>query len=408
MSCDWTSRARRVAAGEPLTREEALELLAAGPEELPDLIAAAAWLRRQAFGMSVKVNYLVNLRSGLCPEDCGYCSQRLGSEADVLKYSWLTTEQATAQATAGVLGGARRVCLVASGRGPSRRDVDRVVAMTEAIKGHDQQIEVCACLGFVDETQAARLKEAGVDAYNHNLNTSQENYSEICSTHTYEDRVKTVSASRAVGLSPCSGLIIGMGESDEGLVDTVMDLVRLEVDSIPVNFLMPFEGTPMEGRWELTPSRCLQVLALARFLAPRTEIRIAGGREMHLRSQQPTALLIANSLFLGDYLTSQGQAARADLEMLRDGGFTRTPGGTVEDWDELIARHDEAEAARSGAPGADEEATGPSAPAGTTGTTPCGSSCPRPEDRNPEGAPVNLRIPAVRRRGAGTAVAPNA
>jgi biotin synthase len=314
--------ASRQLAGGLLTREEAHAVLAAEDADVLGLVAAASRLRRAHFGNTVKVNYLVNLKSGLCPEDCGYCSQRLGSDAPVLKYSWLSPAEAVRQAGAGIAGGASRVCLVASGRGPGDRDVERVAAVVDELKASHPGVEVCACLGLLADGQAERLAEAGVDAYNHNLNTAESRYAEICSTHTYADRVDTVEKARTAGLSPCSGLIVGMGESDDELVDAILALRDLGGDSIPVNFLMPFEGTPLAGTHELNPLRCLRILALARFACPATAVRMAGGREMHLRSLQPLALHVANSLFLGDYLTSEGQAAQADLDMIADGGFT--------------------------------------------------------------------------------------
>jgi biotin synthase len=213
------------------------------------------------------------------------------------------------------------VCLVASGRGPGDRDVERVTDVVEAVKSVHPGVEVCACLGMLKESQAERLRAAGVDAYNHNLNTSESRYADICSTHGYDDRVATVEKVKAAGLSPCSGLIVGMGETDDELIDAIFALRDLDSDSIPVNFLMPFEGTPLADTWELTPMRSLRILALVRFACPATEIRMAGGREMHLRSLQPLALHVANSLFLGDYLTSEGQAAKADLAMIVDAGF---------------------------------------------------------------------------------------
>ncbi|MGF1432150.1 biotin synthase BioB [Kitasatospora sp. LaBMicrA B282] len=303
------------------TREEALAVLATTDDELLDVVAAAGRVRRQWFGRRVKLNYLVNLKSGLCPEDCSYCSQRLGSDTGILKYTWLKPGEAAEAATAGVKGGAKRVCLVASGRGPTDRDIDRVTNTIAAIKEQEPGVEICACLGLLSDNQAERLRAAGVDAYNHNLNTSENTYGEITSTHTYADRVDTVSKAHGAGLSACSGLIAGMGESPEDLVDVVFALRELGSDSVPVNFLIPFEGTPLAKEWNLTPQHCLRILAMVRFVHPDVEVRIAGGREVHLRSLQPLGLHIANSIFLGDYLTSEGQAGQADLDMIKDAGY---------------------------------------------------------------------------------------
>ncbi|MCF6522425.1 biotin synthase BioB [Streptomyces sp. JJ36] len=320
------------------TREEALAVLATSDDDLLDVVAAAGKVRRQWFGRRVKLNYLVNLKSGLCPEDCSYCSQRLGSKAEILKYTWLKPDEAAAAAKAGLAGGAKRVCLVASGRGPTDRDVDRVSETISAIKAEHEGVEVCACLGLLSEGQAGRLREAGADAYNHNLNTSEATYGDICTTHDFGDRVDTVKQAQASGLSACSGMIAGMGESDEDLVDVAFALRELDPDSVPVNFLIPFEGTPLAGEWNLTPQRCLRILAMVRFVHPDAEVRLAAGREVQLRSLQPLALHLANSIFLGDYLTSEGQAGKADLEMIADAGFevegtdtTTLPGHRTED-----------------------------------------------------------------------------
>ncbi len=313
--------ATSILSGKPATEDDALAVLRAHDDELLDLVAAAGRLRRAHFGNTVKVNYLVNLKSGLCAENCNYCSQALGSTAPILKYSWLKNDEALAQAEAGLRGGATRVCMVSSGRGPSDKDVERVADMVGAIKSEHPQVEVCACLGLLKDGQAERLRDAGVDAYNHNINTAESHHDQIVQTHTYADRVDTVTKAKGAGLSPCSGLIAGLGESDEQLVEALFALRELGSDSIPVNFLMPFDGTPYENTWELDPTRCLKILAMARFVCPDKEVRIAGGREMHLRSLQGLALHVANSLFLGDYLTSEGQAAETDLELIRDNGF---------------------------------------------------------------------------------------
>ena len=307
---------------ERLAPEEARAVLASSDDELLDVVAAAFRVRQRYFGRRVKLNFLVNVKSGLCPEDCFYCSQRLGSGADVLKYTWLKPGDVLATAKAGVSAGAKRVCLVASGRGPADRDITRVSEMITSFKDQYPDVEVCACLGLLTREHAERLRGAGADAYNHNLNTAEAHYGDICTTHGFSDRVDTVRQATAAGLSPCSGLIAGMGESDADLVDAAFALRDLNPDSVPVNFLIPFGGTPLAGEWNLTPQRCLRILAMVRFVTPDAEVRLAGGREVHLRSLQPLALHIANSIFLGDYLTSEGQAGRQDLEMIADAGLT--------------------------------------------------------------------------------------
>ena len=303
------------------SRQHLMAVLRSTDNQLLDVVAAAARVRRAFFGNRVKLNYLVNMKSGLCPEDCSYCSQRRGSQAGVLKYNWVSPEEAAREADLAAERGARRICLVASGRGRGERDIDRVTAAVQAIRSRRPGLEICTCLGLLDERQAARLKEAGADAYNHNLNTAPTFYGRICTTHTFEDRTETVRRASAAGLSPCSGVIVGMGESDEELVDVAIALRELSPDSVPVNFLMPFEGTPLAGHFDLTPAHCLRVLALFRFVFPDVEVRIAGGREMHLRSLQALGLHIANSIFLGDYLTSEGAPGSADLQMIADAGF---------------------------------------------------------------------------------------
>ncbi|PGH51773.1 biotin synthase BioB [Streptomyces sp. Ru87] len=404
------------------TRDEALAVLATSDDELLDVVAAAGRVRRQWFGRRVKLNYLVNLKSGLCPEDCSYCSQRLGSRAEILKYTWLKPEEAAAAAGAGVAGGAKRVCLVASGRGPTERDVDRVSETIATIKEQHEGVEVCACLGLLSDGQAQRLRTAGADAYNHNLNTSEAAYGDICTTHDFSDRVSTVRQAQTAGLSACSGLIAGMGESDEDLVDVVFALRELDPDSVPVNFLIPFEGTPLADEWNLTPQRALRILAMVRFVCPDVEVRLAGGREVHLRSLQPLALHLVNSIFLGDYLTSEGQAGQADLDMIADAGFEVEGAGTT-----TLPGHRRAPAAgcgshegggcgpcgdgADGTPAAADAGAGaaPSAPpAGPAAAAAAVSGAGSPAPAAPASAPARAGLVTVRRRGAGTELPPNA
>ncbi len=316
----WETLADRVLAGEPPTRADALAVLAAGDEELLALLAAAYRVRHRYFGRKVKLNVLLNAKSGVCPEDCGYCSQSVVSTAPIEKYQLLDRETIVRGAHEAWERKAGTYCIVASGRGPSPRELRQVVDAVRQIK-EELPMKICACLGLLSHEEARMLRAAGVDRYNHNLNTSADHYGQITTTHTYQDRVRTIEAVKQAGISPCSGCIVGMRETDEQIVDVAFALRELDADSIPVNFLHAIPGTPLEGVHELDPRRCLQVLALFRFACPTKEIRVSGGREVNLRSLQPLSLYPANAMFVGDYLTTEGQAATADHRMIEDLGF---------------------------------------------------------------------------------------
>jgi len=316
----WQNMATRVLAGEALTADEAIEVLAAPELELLDLMQAAYRVREHYFGRKVQLYFLMNAKSGLCPEDCTYCSQSKTSEAEIPKYNLLRRDDIMAGAKAAAERQAKTYCIVISARGPNEREMAAVEKMVPEIK-EQFNLDICACLGLLTPEQANRLKACGVDRVNHNLNTGSKFYSEICTTHTYEDRLDTLRAVRKAGMELCSGGIVGMGEKPRDIVDMALDLRELGVESIPVNFLNPIEGTPLAGQSELTPTYCLKVLAMFRLVNPDREIRIAGGRELHLRSLQALGLYAANSIFVGDYLTTKGQIPEADYEMIRDLGF---------------------------------------------------------------------------------------
>jgi biotin synthase len=264
---------------------------------------------------------LLNAQSGLCPEDCGYCSQSSVSVAEIEKYPMMAHDRILAAARRAAELKAGTFCLVISGRSPGQRVLDKVSEAVRAVKA-EHDIHVCACLGLLDERQLAQLEDAGVDQINHNLNTSERYTEEIVSTHTFGDRRATVERVAQTRMKTCSGGIIGMGESADDVIDLAIALRELGVKSVPVNFLIPIAGTPLAETNALNPRYCLRVLCLYRFILPSQEIRIAGGREVHLRTLQPLGLYAANSIFVGDYLTTPGQSAREDYEMIRDAGFT--------------------------------------------------------------------------------------
>ncbi|NHC38389.1 biotin synthase BioB [Bacillus sp. MM2020_1] len=316
----WMELANRVLDGEEITNQEALSILDCPDDDVLLLMHATFQIRKRYYGTKVKLNMIMNAKSGLCPENCGYCSQSSISTAPINSYRMVDKDT--------IIEGAKRAhdlnigtyCIVASGRGPSNKDVDHVVDAVKEIKT-TYGLKVCACLGLVKPDQAKRLKEAGVDRYNHNINTSASNHANITTSHTYDDRITTVETVKEYGMSPCSGVIVGMKESKQDVVDMANSLKALNADSIPINFLHAIDGTPLEGVKELNPLYCLKVLALFRFINPTKEIRISGGREVNLRSLQALGLYAANSIFVGDYLTTAGQAETEDHKMLHDLGF---------------------------------------------------------------------------------------
>lgn len=313
--------AEAVLAGRELTDEEALGVLNSPDEDLLPLLHAAYKVRRHFYGNKVKLNMIINTKSGLCPENCGYCAQSIISKAPIEKYSMMKKDEIVAGAARAAELNAGTYCIVASGRGPANRELDIVVDAVKEIKSTHEGMTVCACLGILKPEQAEQLKEAGVDRYNHNINTSSRHHEQITTSHTYDDRVETVQAAKQSGISPCSGVIIGMKETEEDVLDMARSLKVLDADSIPVNFLHAVDGTPLEGTDELNPRYCLKVLCLFRLINPTKEIRISGGREVNLRSLQPLGLYAANSIFIGDYLTTEGQEGSADWKMLEDMGF---------------------------------------------------------------------------------------
>ena len=316
----WDGLAERVLDGAALGVEEALQVLRCPDQELLELLAAAYRVRHRYFGNQVRLHFLINAKSGLCSEDCGYCSQSKESTADIPKYNLVTREELMAGARAAAQRRARTYCIVLSGRTPRERELDVITEVVPQIKA-ELGLRICASLGLLNREQVQRLKDCGVNRINHNLNTSKRFHRQICSTHSYEDRLATLAAVREAGLEICAGGIVGMGETPQDVVDMALALRQVEANSIPVNFLLPISGTALADAPPPTPRYCLKVLAMFRLTNPDREIRIAAGREQHLRSLQPLGLFAANSIFVGDYLTTTGQPAADDYRMIEDLGF---------------------------------------------------------------------------------------
>ena len=314
----YEALADKALAGEPLTREEALGVLRCDDADLPALLAATWRVRRRFHGNTVKVHVLMNAKRGGCAEDCGFCVQ--AADGAVEPYRLQEADEILREAREAHARGAWKFCIVTATRGPSERDLDTVCEAVRQIK-KTVPIRICASLGLLTPEKAARLAEAGVDRFNHNLESSERFFPEVCSTHTWRDRVRTLRTAKAAGMELCSGGIVGMGETDEDVVDLALAVRELDVDSIPVNFMMPVrEGAPRPAA-PLTPAYALKVLCLTRLLNPSKDIRAAAGRELHLRALQPMALYAANSIFTDGYLNTPGQGISQDMAMIRDLGF---------------------------------------------------------------------------------------
>ncbi|MCU0727798.1 MAG: biotin synthase BioB [Planctomycetes bacterium] len=319
---DWDAVASRVLGGGDLSWEEGLAALRGPFEELLPLLGAAFRVRAARSGRRVAVNVILNARSGTCSEDCEWCSQSARAESDVPRYPLKSAAEIVEGAARAAAAGAGTYCVVTSMRGPSAKDLATIGEAAREIKRRFP-LRLCTSLGLLDDAAARTLAAAGVDRYNHNLETSRAFYPKLCTTHRYDDRVATIRAARAAGLSICSGGILGLGESDEDRVDLAFALRDLGVDALPVNLLDPRPGTALAERPRPTPEEALRGLAMFRLAVPRaSEIRIAGGREACLGAMQPLALFAADSLFANGYLTTPGQGLDADLAMIRAAGFT--------------------------------------------------------------------------------------
>jgi biotin synthase len=317
---DWNDLATKVLEGRPLTFDEGLAILRAEDDALLDILAAAYRVRRRWFGNEVSLNFLINAKSGLCGEDCGYCSQSRTSKAKISRYALVTAEQILDGARMAAERKSRTYCVVISGRAPIDAELDALASTLPEIKSR-YGLKICFSVGLLSMEQAFRLKASGVDRINHNLNTSERFYPNICTTHSYQDRLNTLQIVRQAGMEICSGGIVGMGEEDVDVVELALRLGKLQAEATPVNFALPISGTALEGRGLINPRYCLKVLCLFRMANPRGELRIAAGRELHLGSLQPLGLYPANSIFVGDYLTEKGDSPENTHRMIEALGF---------------------------------------------------------------------------------------
>jgi biotin synthase len=303
-----------------ISEEECVEILSGREYELLPLLNAAFTVRSRYFGKSVRIHVIDNVKNGGCSEDCSYCAQSKSSEGGCDPYPAKNPEEIMEEAERAYSGGAFRHCLVFSGSTQSANGFRDICGIVGTIKGRFP-MEVCVSAGFLDDEKAKMLKAAGVDRYNHNLNTSRKAYGSICTSHTYEDRLDTLKCARDAGLDVCSGVIIGMGEGAGDIVSLIGDLKSVGAKSVPVNFFIPVKGNRVNHPQALTPEYCLRALCVFRFMLPDAEIRAAGGREYHMRSLQSLCMYPANSLFASGYLTHGGDDIERTIRMIEDAGF---------------------------------------------------------------------------------------
>lgn len=305
-----------------ISREEAIALLYTPDEQLEGLIARAEKLRRKYKGSHVSIHILTNVRSGNCSQDCAYCAQSCRSKADIDKYKWVPDETLYRDNDFVSEYHLSRHCIGLSGMRFTDQEIEALAERIRTMKKNCTHL--CCSIGFLTQQQAQLLKEAGLDRINHNLNSSRAYYSQICTTHTFEERVENIHMLQRLGFEICSGGIIGMGESREDVADMLLELREIQPEALPINFLLPIPGTPLEhmDTSRLTPAYCMKVLCLARLLVPKADIRCAAGREVYFKGEEKTLLRVVDSIFASGYLTAGGQGIAETIQAITDAGYT--------------------------------------------------------------------------------------
>ncbi|AGB40337.1 biotin synthetase [Halobacteroides halobius DSM 5150] len=318
-----TKLKKKVLAGEKITKEEAIKLVELEESRTMELLAAANQIKNQFIGKKVDLCSIVNAKSGSCSEDCTFCAQSIHYDTGVSSYDLLDRKDILARAKEIGDSGAEHFGIVTSGRGVvSDQEFEQILETMKTIK-EETELEVCASLGTLDQKRVEKLSGIGLKRYNHNLETSKSHFPEVCTTHSYEDRVKTVRFLKDRDIEVCCGGIIGLGEDFADRVELAFTLRELDVDSVPINILNPVAGTPVEDNESVPPREVLKTAAIFRFTLPNKVIKLCGGREDNLRDLQSLSLLSGiNGLLTGNYLTTEGRAVEEDIQMIHDLGLT--------------------------------------------------------------------------------------
>jgi biotin synthase len=288
--------------------------------EIFDLLALANKVREKFRGNKVDLCSIINAKSGACPEDCSFCAQSAYNKTNSDVYPLLNKETIMEAALSAKEQGVKRFCIVTSGKSPSKKELDEICTFISDLRSSG--LLPCATLGMLEYEQLRQLKDAGLNRYHHNLETSESFFSEICTTHTYKDKLKTIEAARSLDLSICSGGIFGLGESWKDRIEMAFALKEIGVDSVPVNFFSPIAGTALAKRDLLDPLEALKIISIYRLILPECQIRVCGGRPVTLRELNSHVLSSgADGLLIGNYLTTQGRNPEDDLQMIKDIGL---------------------------------------------------------------------------------------
>ncbi|MGD0282983.1 MAG: biotin synthase BioB [Dissulfurispiraceae bacterium] len=310
----------KVIAGGSITASETIGISDIPDADNTELFAGAACIRQHFRGDVIDLCAIVNAKSGSCPEDCSYCAQSSKAASGVSVYRLLEKEKVLEKAMEAKNAGVRRFCIVTSGRKVSMGELRKIGGMIRAVRGSG--LLPCATLGLLNREELSYLRECGLVRYHHNLETSERFFPEICSTHTYQDKLRTIEAALSAGLSVCSGGIFGIGESWQDRVDMAFALKGLDVDSVPINFLIPVKGTPMGELSYLNPMEALKIIGIYRFILPGKQIRVCGGRAQVLGEFNSMVFSSgADAILTGNYLTTTGRTFGDDLELIRQNGL---------------------------------------------------------------------------------------
>ena len=304
------------------TREEALSILNLANDKLPELLNVVYAIRKKYKGNRVGVQLLTNARSGNCSQNCSYCAQSAVSKADIKKFALVSSEKILADGSLALKKNLARHCIGLSGIRFSDDEIDKFAGEIKKLK-NAAQTPVCCSIGLLTLEQAKKLKNAGVDRINHNLNTSEKFYPHICTSHTYKERIDNIKMLQGIGFEICCGGIIGLGEDKSDIVDMLFSIQEINPQSVPVNFLIPVKGTPLENAntAHLTAEYCLKILCLTRLLLPQSDIRCAAGREVYLKGREKEMFCAVDSVFASGYLTTDGDCIDETIKTIQDAGF---------------------------------------------------------------------------------------